>query len=218
MYQEDNGRKAGKKLVSAFVFAILGVICILISNFYLEPRYEELQTSINSTAELAKKISAVEAEAISYEETLQASGKRFGNIGTDKEKYISYLGETTTANRLNINKMTVADATKIGSDLYSIGITLEVQGSLYNIKNLVQQLYDSDIVNRINTISYRLQSDAALQWMWRTIDDTQLVSWWDLQTKAQASSGEKEIITSAALMEHGTALCYLEIEFIGKGG
>ena len=80
--------------------------------------------------------------------------------------------------------MTVDDIVPAGSQLYAMKISLEVQGSLYNVKNLIQNLYDSEVVSRINSFSYRLQSvdkdGNQLQWMWRNIDDENLVPWWTL--------------------------------------
>ena len=113
--------------------------------------------------------------------------------------------------------MTVDDVQPHSDGLYTMTVSLEVQGDLYNIKNFVQQLYDSSIVNRINSFSYRLQSERYLQWMWRAVDDEQLVSWWDL-TAEEETTGQEEALTAEEMMKQGTALCYVELEFIGVGG
>ena len=176
-----------------------------------------MRTQINSTAELSRKISSVDAETLSYQSTLQKAGKVFSNLQQKKEEYTSYLGETTMANRLNINKMTVDDVQPHSDGIYTMTVSLEVQGDLYNIKNFVQQLYDSSIVNRINSFSYRLQSERYLQWMWRAVDDEQLVSWWDLSAEEETDDKE-DTLTAEEMMKQGTALCYVELEFIGVGG
>ena len=204
-------------LVISFVLIILAIGLLFIQKNILNIKYEEMRTQINSTAELSRKISSVDAETLSYQSTLQKAGKVFSNLQQKKEEYTSYLGETTMAIRLNINKMTVDDVQPHSDGLYTMTVSLEVQGDLYNIKNFVQQLYDSSIVNRINSFSYRLQSERYLQWMWRAVDDEQLVSWWDL-TAEEETTGQKDALTAEEMMKQGTALCYVELEFIGVGG
>lgn len=204
-------------LVISFVLIILAIGLLFIQKNILNIKYEEMRTQINSTAELSRKISSVDAETLSYQSTLQKAGKVFSNLQQKKEEYTSYLGETTMANRLNINKMTVDDVQPHSDGLYTMTVSLEVQGDLYNIKNFVQQLYDSSIVNRINSFSYRLQSERNLQWMWRAVDDEQLVSWWDLSAEEE-TTGQEDAITAEEMMKQGTALCYVELEFIGVGG
>lgn len=204
-------------LVISFVLIILAIGLLFIQKNILNIKYEEMRTQINSTAELSRKISSVDAETLSYQSTLQKAGKVFSNLQQKKEEYTSYLGETTMANRLNINKMTVDDVQPHSDGLYTMTVSLEVQGDLYNIKNFVQQLYDSSIVNRINSFSYRLQSERYLQWMWRAVDDEQLVSWWDLSAEEETDDKE-DTLTAEEMMKQGTALCYVELEFIGVGG
>lgn len=204
-------------LVISLILIILAIGLLFIQKNILNIKYEEMRTQINSTAELSRKISSVDAETLSYQSTLQKAGKVFSNLQQKKEEYTSYLGETTMANRLNINKMTVDDVQPHSDGLYTMTVSLEVQGDLYNIKNFVQQLYDSSIVNRINSFSYRLQSERYLQWMWRAVDDEQLVSWWDL-TAEEETTGQEDALTAEEMMKQGTALCYVELEFIGVGG
>lgn len=204
-------------LVISFVLIILAIGLLFIQKNILNIKYEEMRTQINSTAELSRKISSVDAETLSYQSTLQKAGKVFSNLQQKKEEYTSYLGETTMANRLNINKMTVDDVQPHSDGLYTMTVSLEVQGDLYNIKNFVQQLYDSSIVNRINSFSYRLQSERYLQWMWRAVDDEQLVSWWALSAEEETDDKE-DALTAEEMMKQGTALCYVELEFIGVGG
>ena len=215
---EDKRMKSLKALlIITLALLVVGVGLLFVQKNVLDVKYEEMRVEIDSTAELSRKISSVDAETLSYQSTLQKAGKIFSNLQQKKEEYTSYLGETTMANRLNINKMTVDDVVGHSDGLYTMTVSLEVQGDLYNIKNFIQQLYDSNIVNRINSFSYRLQSDRYLQWMWRAVDDEQLVPWWDL-TSEEKDSDDKELLTAADMMKQVTALCYIELEFIGVGG
>ena len=224
-YMEYNASRSIKKKLTAVVIMIsLAVALSVVTKTVLEVHYEELRVSLDSTSSLARKITSTEAEKAGYEEVLDESGKVFGNLVSDKESYITFLGETTLANQLKVNKMTVDDILPAGSQLYSMKISLEVQGNLYNVKNLIQNLYDSEVVSRINSFSYRLQAKDKegnqLQWMWRDIDDHTLIPWWSIVVEEDKTLNpdEESPLGANDLLEHGTALCYLEIEFLGTGG
>ena len=224
-YMEYNASRSIKKKLTAVVIMIsLAVALSVVTKTVLEVHYEELRVSLESTSSLARKITSTEAEKAGYEEVLDESGKVFGNLVSDKESYITFLGETTLANQLKVNKMTVDDILPAGSQLYSMKISLEVQGNLYNVKNLIQNLYDSEVVSRINSFSYRLQAKDKegnqLQWMWRDIDDQTLVPWWSIVVEEDKTlnTDEESPLGANDLLEHGTALCYREIEFLGTGG
>lgn len=224
-YMEYNASRSIKKKLTAVVIMIsLAVALSVVTKTVMEVHYEELRVSLESTSSLARKITSTEAEKAGYEEVLDESGKVFGNLVSDKESYITFLGETTLANQLKVNKMTVDDILPAGSQLYSMKISLEVQGNLYNVKNLIQNLYDSEVVSRINSFSYRLQAKDKegnqLQWMWRDIDDQTLVPWWSIVVEEDKTlnTDEESPLGANDLLEHGTALCYLEIEFLGTGG
>lgn len=207
------------KLKTAVLLFILAILLGLASRLVLTPHYDMLKEDIAQTAVLAKQITTLSQEAQGYVRTLADSGKVYSNLATQKDSYVSFLGDITLANQLNINKMTVGDIVKSGGQLYSMKVQIELQGDLYNVKNLVQQLYDSETVSRINTFSYRLQSDDGLQWMWREVDEEALVPWYDLIPQpAENGNEEEDHICADDLMAHNTALCYLEVEFLGTGG
>ena len=212
-----------RKVLIAVILLILGIGFGYVNTKVLQPKYQDLTDKIQQTSTLVRKINTVEAERDNYEQLLSDSGKAYGNLITNKDTYIEYIGETTMANKLNINKMTVDDIQSIGNQMYSMKVDLEVEGDLYNVKNMIQQLYDSETVSRINSFSYRLKGNGELQWMWREIDDRTLVDWWTLQGDSNANTsttnGEEDHVLGADdLLTHGKALCYLEIEFLGTGG
>lgn len=220
MEQQNEKKKEQQKLIIALLLFIIGAGLLAVCHFYLTPKYDELKDDIAQTAILARKISSVVEEGNNYVIQVKESGKEYGNLVANKDSYISFLGDITMQNQLNINKMTVGDITSAGSDMYSMKVQIELQGDLFNVKNLVQQLYASDIVSRINKFSYRLQSEDNLQWMWRNVDDENLVPWWDLEEEKDTASASKDekVLGADDLMQHGTALCYLEVEFLGNGG
>lgn len=220
--EEINEKKAQqKKLIIAILCLLIGVGLLFVNGNYLTPEYQSLKTELSQTASIARNIASVENQKENYERILDESGKVYGSLVTNKDEYISYLGEITMANKLNINKMTVDDVVSASNQMYSMTVQVELQGELYNVKNLVQQLYDSEMVSRINSFSYRLQSDRDLSWMWRGIDDETLVPWWELSEEELEQMEETEELSTLCaddLLAHGTALCYLEVEFLGVGG
>lgn len=222
---EESHLLAKKRKIAAILF-LVSITLLCLGHFILDPRYAGLKDSISQTSVIAQQITSVMQETDAYTETLDKSGKTYDNLASKKDSYISYLGSLTQQNSLNINKMTVNDITDAGNQLYSMKVEIELQGSLYNVKNFVQQLYDSETFSRINAFSYRLQSESEkkdqLQWMWRSIDDQQLIPWWTLTSDNQDSTAtenqEESLLSADDLMAHGTSLCYLEVEFLGTGG
>ena len=122
-YADFNATKASKKKLTALVIVLaLAIALTLLTKVVLEPKYEELKVSLESTSALARQIASAETEKDGYEQTLEDSGKVFGNLVSDKESYISFIGETTLANQLKVNKMTVDDIVPAGSQLYAMKI------------------------------------------------------------------------------------------------
>lgn len=219
MENKKEKRTAQSQLLISIALAVVGLAGMLVSNYVLTPKYKELQGKIVAVSSIVRNVTAVENQKYNYEMILEESGKEYENILENKDLYIAYLGEITMANKLGINKMTVDDIKKNDDQIYSMRVQIELRGDLYNIKNLVQQLYDSATVSRINSFSYRLQNNHNLMWMWREIDDETLIPWWEMvETNNGSGSAEgQEPICVDDLLAHGEALCYLEIEFLGLG-
>ena len=207
------------RLLVSVALAAVGLVSIFVNNNVLTPKYKELKEKIAAVSSIVRSVTAVESQKSNYEMILKESGKEYENILQNKEQYIAYLGEITMANKLDINKMTVDDITKYDDQIYAMRVQIELKGDLYNIKNLVRQLYDSSTVSRINSFSYRLKNTHNLMWMWREIDDETLVPWWEIDdsTDSTGSNAGQEPISIDDLLTHGEALCYLEIEFLGLG-
>lgn len=210
------------RLIIILLLLVLGAAITFVEHNNFAPEYESLKSQISEVSATAAKITGVQEQTQDYKEILASSGKTYGNLVLDKDEYVSYLGEITLANNLNINKMTVNDIVEAENNMNAMTVRLELQGDLYNVKNFIQQLYETDSVNRIVSFSYRLQSERDLLWMWRGIDDELLVSWWDLTgndaERTVVPDEEEDVLDAEELLAHGIALCYLEIEFLGVGG
>lgn len=228
MSEQDILRKKYlKRVIIALILLLVGVGC-LFANKPLSDKYEAVCGELEHTSLLAQKIADVSSDVDRYNQELLDSGKVYDNIIANKDAYISFLGDATMANRLEINKMTVGEVSRIGNGLYSMKIDIDIAGDLYNIKNFVQELYDDQTVSRINAVSYRLQQKDldgnTFDWMWREIDNRNLVGWWtmaggEVASEADLYKGKGTLVLSANdFMRHEPALCYLEVEFLGTGG
>ena len=149
-------KQNSRKLKLALVLVTVAALFYAAAEFYCTPAYEETKTSITETSAVAQKITSTMTEAVSMEAEIEASGKVFQNLATEKDSYIELLGVMAQENTLKINKMTADDVVQEGY-LYTMKVQLELQGQLYNVKNFIQQMYDDPTVSRINSFSYRLQ-------------------------------------------------------------
>lgn len=211
-------KQNSRKLKLALVLVTIAALFYAAAEFYFTPAYEETKTSITETSAVAQKITSTMTEAVSMEAEVEASGKVFQNLATEKDSYIELLGVMAQENTLKINKMTADDVVQEGY-LYTMKVQLELQGQLYNVKNFIQQMYDDPTVSRINSFSYRLQdkTNRSLPWMARDIDNLTLIPWWGAEEDVTNKKGKLEI-DADSLMSHGIALCYVEVEFYGTGG
>ena len=89
-YADFSAAKSSKKKLTALsVVLALAIALTLLTKVVLEPKYEELKVSLESTSALARQITSAETEKDGYEQTLEDSGKVFGNLVSDKESYIA---------------------------------------------------------------------------------------------------------------------------------
>ena len=82
-YADFNTAKSSKKKLTFFVVLALAIALTLLTKVVLEPKYEELKISLESTSALARQITSAETEKDGYEQTLEDSGKVFGNLVSD---------------------------------------------------------------------------------------------------------------------------------------
>ena len=216
-----------KKLIITLILLVVCIAMFAVSYYFFSPRYQSMRQTISDSSSLVRKINSVEAESAHYAQMIDESGKEFGDLFIEKNDYIEFIGDVIKQNRLNINKMTVDDTVYNTDGVNTLKTEIELQGDLYNIKNMIQQLYDSEVASRIGSFSYRLQVNKEnYPWMWRDLDDISHVEWWDLQwneeqyLREQFKAGEiKEepvhLISADDLLKHGTALCYIEIYLLG---
>lgn len=211
------------KVILVMVFLIFGCS---VGRMFLGPVVETSITDAERVTSLDSQISSTQKELENLQYTIDNSGKEFIDLASNKDNYVKALGLLCDANQLNIHKMTVGDLVAEDGGLSTMSVVLELQGSLDEVKNFVNDIYSSEMLCRINSISYRLQN-STFSWMWRNIDENDVVSWWDISSvdgyllEDPDEVDDKEdwdLLDANAFMKHGTALCYLEVQFIGTEG
>lgn len=224
MYEQKKAEKAmiTRLIIAVLLFAI-GFGCYKLDVNTIQPKYSEIKTGLQHNTNFAKQIESVNSDREHYVQLLSESGKVYGKIVSQKDSYIAFLGETALANQLEINKMTIGDLLSCGKDLFSLNMQIELVGDLYNIKNMLQELEDSERISRINSVSYRqIQTDKngkMLSWLLRDVDDETLIEWWSIDTESIVSRyATTSDISADVLLEQSPAICYLDIDFLGSGG
>lgn len=213
-----------KRVKISLLLIVLGALCV-VGRHMLTPEVSSAIAAANEITSLDTQVSNTKAEIKSLDSVIQSYGKAFVDLSENKDNYVRALGQLCNGNLLNIHKMTVGNIVSEEGGLSNMCVELELQGDLAHIRAFIDDMYDSEMLCRINSISYRL-TDETFSWMWRAIDDNDMVSWWDISTVTEylltdpdesVSDAEKEILNASAFMKQGTALCYMTVQFIGTG-
>lgn len=223
MFEQRKAREAmHRRIVATILLLIIGVAAYFADDQYIQPKYQEIKAGLEHNTAFARQINSVTQERDQYLLRLAETGKKYGSLVSGKDDYIAFLDNVALENQLVVSKLTVGDLTQEGR-IYTLSMQIELEGDLYNIKNMIQQLSDSENIVRINSFSYRqIQTEATgglLSWLRRDLDNKTLIQWWteggaDVVSKYGSGSAP----TADALLAQGPALCYLDIDFIGTGG
>lgn len=214
-----------KRVKLTILFIILAILCIG-GRYVLVPMVEAEIENAREMTTLDNQVSQTMKELDNLQYSIDASGKAMVSLAENKDAYVKGLGLLCNANSLNIHKMTVDDIVTEENGMSYMTVELQLQGNLHEVKNFVNDIYASEMMCRINSISYRLEGEN-FSWMWRAIDDNDMVEWWDISSitdylmedpDAVEEDSEMDILGANAFMQHGTALCYLNVQFIGTEG
>lgn len=135
--------------------------------------------------------------------TIEQTGKELVSFSEDKIKYINLASELSEIHSVQINKLTVSNVWDEGT-MAGMTTSIEVEGSLDNVKNFVNSYCDSQYTNRINVVSCR--PIGIYPWFVRTIDGTKVQNWMDLseeEVKQQTADREQLAELSKAAQEAG---------------
>lgn len=214
------------------ILLILVVLCIMVvfGRYFLAFQITSQIDSAKELTMLESEVQAANQKLENLESRLQNSSKTMISLSGNSDKYVKALGLLCEANGVNINKMSVSDVKQdqVGSASSSnvsiMPIALELQGSLAQIRAFIQDLFDSEMVCKIESVSYR-QENQTFAWMWRDIDENNMIDWWDITDvegyltsdpeEEVIKEEEQELLDANAFLRHSTALCYLQIQIIG---
>lgn len=219
----SDSKKIKKDLKSAAIFIVIGFLMFGL-RFFIAPAAESKISSAEEMTKLDQQVSNTTQQLNNLQYTIDASGKIFIDLYSNKDNYVRALGLLCDANKLNIHKMTVGDiAEDEATEIITLPVRLELQGDLYNIRSFLNDLNTSEMLCRVNTLSYRL-SNESFSWMWRAIDDENVVNWWDISDvkdyllsdpDEEIDEDVSELLDASVFMRHSSALCYMEVQFIG---
>lgn len=216
-------KKLRKRVVVSVVFIVIAILCIA-GRFVLSPILEERIDDANELAALDQNVSAALANLDNLNYAIEASGKVFLDLEENKDAYLKALGVLCDASSLNIHKMSVGDIGESVNGTANMTVALEVQGTLTDIQDFIDNLYGSEILCRVASISYRLDNNA-FSWMWRFVDDQPVIDWWNISNVSDyllddpdSEEEEKVVLDANAFMSRGNALCYMNIQFLGTEG
>lgn len=222
----SESKKIKQDLKMALIFIAIGLL-MFGARFLIAPAAERNIGSAEEMTKLDQQVSSATQQLNTLQYSIDASGKVFVDLVSNKDNYVRALGLLCDANRLNIHKMTVDDITQEeGSSIITLPVRLELQGDLYNIRSFLSDLNESEMLCRVNTLSYRL-SNESFSWMWRAIDNENVVNWWDISNvkdylledpDVEEEEEDGELLDASVFMRHGSALCYMEVQFIGTMG
>ena len=204
-------------IIASFVFVV--------SENFVQDSYNVASDKLAIQMDMDNQIATAQDATTTLNETIALTEKTFENLWAEKDTYIESLGTLAVNNQLNIHRLTADEISPlINSYLYTLPVQIEVQGTLNNISTFTKSLYDEDALICIDAMSYRLDNQP-FAWMWRTLDDEPLLDWWDISAYEEAVEEHTPTLaidpldlSIATLMENKTALCYIELNFIGQGG
>lgn len=217
-------KKLVKRVKLSILMIAIAVVCIGV-RFVIAPIVSEGITAANNLTSLDTQVSNTLNQLSSLQYSIDSAGKVFVDLDENQDDYVKAIGLLCNANLLNIHKMTVGDVVAEEGGIATMNVELELQGDLSHVRSFINDVYDSEMVVRVNSFSYRLEGDA-FSWMWRAIDDNDMVSWWDISNvteyllqdpELEADADDPAVLSAKAFMQHGTALCYLSIQVIGTG-
>lgn len=109
--------------------------------------------------------------------TIEENGKQLVSFSEDKIKYINLASDLSLEHSIRINKLTVSDVRDEG-EMAVMTTSIEVEGSLSNVRAFVEEYCGTDYTNRINVVSCR--PSGRYVWLQREVDGEKVLNWFDL--------------------------------------
>lgn len=210
--------KVNKRNGLAMFLILCALIIFCLAFFMVRPRLTETKVQYDKQTTMEKQIESLTTSADSKKQSLASEAKK-PSSNLVKSQIVTQIGAIAESHGLSVDKLTSEDAVAIAdSDLSYMEFNIELRGNLADVQGFISDLDKKEEVTHISKMSYRL-ADQEFIWMHRAIDENKAVTWLGSGNNPEEDkNAEEEVLPSVTvsdLMKHGTATCYLQVEFVG---
>ena len=163
-------------LLASFAFFVAGML-LTVYRINTSAEYTTHLQQISQESTVQAQIDSLTANNSQLLLTIEENGKELVSFSEDKIKYINLASELSLMNNLRINKLTVSDVWQEG-EMSGMTTTVEIEGTLSNIRAFVDEYCGTKYVNRVSVVSLRPTGRQA--WLVRNIDGDNVLGWFDL--------------------------------------
>ncbi len=175
-------RMVSKRLLIISALLILLGCGLYYVKIYYEPTLTAYRVQKAQEAGLQSQIANLQAAVGNMTSTIEETGKELVSFSEDKIKYINLASELSVKYEVAVNELSVSDVINQGQ-MSMMTTVVEVEGDLEGVRGFISEYCSQDYTNRITKISMR--PNDRYDWMYRYIDDLQVLPWFDL-TEEQA--------------------------------
>lgn len=220
-YVNYSVKKTVNNRIPMIIGAFLAALICLILTFQVFPKGGEVKTQVAEQKKIISQTEELRNTTASNEAAVSSAVKETGKKVTsaiNTNQLITDVGVMANKHQLSIDKLaTDAPAALSDGDLSYIACNIELRGTISEIEGFLVDLNNCKYVNKINSMSYRMDGQTYL-WMYRAIDDETPISWFDISDYEKDEGNkeeEKTPLDSETMLKHGIVTCYLQIIFIG---
>lgn len=162
-------------IIAALLF--VAAVALFYYRTYTEPAWSQYQFEKQQEASLQSQVDSLTSANSQLMATIEENGKQLVSFSEDKIKYINLASDLSAEHSVRINKLTVSDVWQEG-EMSGMTTTIEVEGSLPDVRAFVEEYCGVNYTNRINVVSCRPAGRYA--WLQRDIDGNKILTWFDL--------------------------------------
>ena len=234
-------RMISKRLLIVSVLLLLLGAGLLYYRFYRQPELQQYRAQKAQETSLQSQITQLQATNGQMSATIEENGKELVSFSEDKIKYINLASELSSKWEVTINELSVSVVWNEGQ-MAGMTTVVEVEGNMEGVRGFISDYCGSNYTNRITKIACR--PDDRYEWMYRYIDDLQILNWFDLSKEKDMWESEnaeairqqqQEILNNGGSIENFDALAgqiksitlddmfkdyrfklYLQVDFLGR--
>lgn len=234
-------RMISKRMLIVSVLLLILAGGLLYYRQYRQPDLQAYRAQKAQEQSLQSQITSLQASVGQMSATIEETGKELVSFSEDKIVYINLASELSAKHGVNINELSVSDVWNEGQ-MAGMTTVVEVEGNLEGVRGFISDYCGVNYTNRITKIACR--PDDRYSWMYRYIDDLQILQWFDLgpeydlfETEDAESKRQQqqEILNNGGSVEDLAALekvvksitlddmfkdytfkLYLQVDFLGR--